>query len=307
MQRNSRNAFSLVELLVVIAIIGILIALLLPAAQKVRESANRVTCFNNLKQIGLACHAHSDVHGVLPNAGGYWGDPRTKGPDGVPLVAPKQDWGWAYQILPYLEQEQLWRLPKDTDVAKQPIRLYFCPTRRASNYWVLPGVQSGMASGPRGQIDYAGSAGTDGDFPKTKLIGGLNGLIVIRFQDFDPTKPISPISLSKISDGASNTLLIGERNVNVLKLGDTTQYDENNGYIDGYDWDTIRWAYEQPAPDRKDPDSWSDRRFGSSHAAGFNVVLGDGSTRMVSFNISLETFRRLARRDDGLPVDSNDL
>jgi uncharacterized protein DUF1559 len=100
--------------------------------------------------------------------------------------------------------------------------------------------------------------------------------------------------------------MIGERNVNVAKLGDSSQWDENNGYIDGLDWDTMRWAYERPAPDRKDS-SYYDRRFGSSHPAGFNAVLGDGSVRLISFNITLETFRRLCARDDGLPVSPDDL
>ena len=173
--RGRRFAFTLIELLVVIALIGVLIALLLPAVQRVRESANRVTCANHLKQIGLACHLHTDVHSYLPDGGGGYWMPRTL-KDGLPLTAPHQDWGWAYQILPYIEQENLWRLPVDTDVAKVAVPLYFCPSRRPPQ--VLPGISSGMPDGPRGAIDYAGCGGTDGNFPSDN--GGRNGLIIHR-------------------------------------------------------------------------------------------------------------------------------
>src|SRR5262249_33067233 len=153
-------------------------------------------------------------------------------------------------------------------------------SRRPSTFWVMKGVQSGMPDGLRGQIDYAGSAGTDGNFPSD--YGGPNGLIVRR-PDGQATNPSPRVNLGRLPGGSSTTLRLGERNVNAAKLGDYSQYDENNGYIDGLDWDTMRWGYERPAPDRKDS-SYYDRRFGSSHPAGFNAVLGDGSVRLISFN-----------------------
>lgn len=298
MQRSSqrRVAFTLVEVLVVIAVITVLIALLVPAIQQVRESANRVMCANHLKQIGLAFLNHNTTHGRAPDTGGGWWLGRSKS-GGIPQVAPNQNWGWAYQILPYIEQNSVWSNPNDTEVAGAITKMYFCPSRRFPQ--ALPGVETpGIPVGcKRGAIDYAGSGGTGPNiFPGGFPWLNQTGLVIPR------VGPV-PVNLTDIPDGATNTLLVGERNFNDARLGQSWMYDENNGYFNGWDWDTIRWGYEVPARDRRDG-SYYDRRFGSPHSAGVQFVFGDGSVRMINYGISLATFRGLCNRQDGLPVGS---
>lgn len=318
-----RAAFTVVELLVVIAIIGVLMALLLPAVQAVRETARRSTCSNHLRQIGIGSMAHVEAWTYYPNAGVHWNDGRQKATSGAPRTANRQNWGAFYQILPYIEQKAVYENLVDTEVAAAVIKIYFCPTRRKPQ--ALPGVQSGMPDGPRGAIDYAGSGGSgfqrlrnDTMIPRRVLTSmeypGVGykfpdaysfikqvGVIIPRTEDMQrggwPERIVNDqITQTEINDGTTNTLMFGERNWN--RQGNSTNWDENNGYINGWDWDTIRWSYNNPKPDRRDG-SYYDLTFGSSHPAVFLGTMADGSVRSFSFGIDGTTFRYITDRYDG--------
>jgi prepilin-type N-terminal cleavage/methylation domain-containing protein len=118
--RRLRVGFTLIELLVVIAIIGVLIALLLPAVQKVREAANRTQCANNLKQIGLAVHNFHDTYGTFPNTGGWWATGAGYDASGTPISIKYQTAGWMYQIMPFIEQDNLYKMSDIMPVGATP-------------------------------------------------------------------------------------------------------------------------------------------------------------------------------------------
>jgi prepilin-type N-terminal cleavage/methylation domain-containing protein/prepilin-type processing-associated H-X9-DG protein len=147
---HHKHAFTLVELLVVIAIIGVLVALLLPAIQSAREAARRSQCKNNLRQIGLAIHNHVSSLRVFPT-GGAGSFPKIQNyvVSGKPFGTDKQGLGWAYQILPYLEEGAIVGLVTQDQLQAAVIPLYVCPSRRSG---------SGMFAGkPVSLIDYAAS------------------------------------------------------------------------------------------------------------------------------------------------------
>jgi prepilin-type N-terminal cleavage/methylation domain-containing protein len=282
---RTTRAFTLIELLVVIAIIAILIGLLLPAVQKVREAAARTQCTNNLKQIGLACQSHNDSLGFLPHDGTTWANPPQYSAVGQPLTGMKQQAGWLFQILPYMEQNAVWLQTNAGSVNQAqinamgaPIKTYFCPARGA------PRVISGGAwYGPGGtyahaMTDYAGS-----DLEN-------NGAIVYCDPNNGPTLP-----LNKIVDGTSNTMLGGEKRLDPAQLNNF-QSNDNEGYTAGWDWDTMCYSTVQPARDT--PGSLTGA-FGAPHPAGFMAVFCDGSVKMIAYTIPVSTLQLVCNRNDG--------
>lgn len=297
MKRFRRRAFTLVELLVVIAIIGILVALLLPAVQSAREAARRMQCTNHLKQLALAIHNHHSAHNIFPSGGGPDWTWHMTFINGRPAIAPHQHGGWGFQVLPFIEQETVWLGgAATTDVDRSivaisaPIPAFFCPTRRKPEVvqqacW-YHNPNAGKTYG-HAKNDYCASSHDS----STEQPDGI-GMI----------QRMNPATFSDVRDGASNTLLIGEKRMNLDFLG-KMQANDNEGYTCGWNHDTLRFTTRLPLPDfRKADGDPGDDRFGSSHSNGVNFGWGDGSVRFVPFEIDLETFKRLGNKQDGLTV-----
>jgi type II secretory pathway pseudopilin PulG len=290
----------LVELLVVIAIIAILIGLLLPAVQKVREAANRTTCENNLKQIALAFMNHADTYHAFPTGGGGYSVPRTWNGT-VPATYMDQQWSWGYQILPFIEQDNLWSLPGDQQVASTPVKLYFCPTRRRPV--ALSGGPWATFPYPRAMTDYAGNAGTSsqGNDGAGVYGSGSDGVVIqLGGADF--------VCFPQITDGTSNTLMVGEKHMDDTFVMKEPQPDDNDGYVGGFQDDVVRWGAFPPAPDFYGPlYDWSDIhpgiwQFGSAHTGGFQGVFVDASVHFIQFTINPTTFFNICSRNDGQPL-----
>jgi prepilin-type N-terminal cleavage/methylation domain-containing protein len=195
-----RNAFTLIELLVVIAIIAVLVGLLLPAVQKVRESAARTQCSNNLKQMGLALHNYHDSCGNFPS--GYLCPQPT-----ADFFYTSPGWSWAARLLPYLEQQNLFQQINFTVPVEDPsnqvirttvLKLFVCPSDRSTGIFTIYGT-TGAAMVQAATSSYAGNFGTGFMY----LVPPDRGTGVL-FRN-------SRVRLLDITDGTSNTFAIGER------------------------------------------------------------------------------------------------
>jgi prepilin-type N-terminal cleavage/methylation domain-containing protein/prepilin-type processing-associated H-X9-DG protein len=306
-----RRAFTLIELLVVIAIIGVLIGLLLPAVQKVREAAARMQCQNNLKQLALAVHSYHDAEGKLPitRYGAYYGLSNFGG-----YNQNSQSWSFLSLLLPYLEQTNVYnqgKIPTATilvsGMAGTSINTFLCPSDQAAgartwtdNTQYMAGVVAGLTSykGVNGAAwcwgDWVNSGTLVSDPAYQSCHAWVNGDGPFFFSDWR-----RPRSLSAITDGTSNTFLIGE-DLFIPNL------QPGIGVAAGWSWahagETLLTCAIPPNAKRPNgtPYDYStdfgqrNSGFKSRHTGGVNFAFADGSVHFVGDTVPLGVYRAMA-------------
>jgi prepilin-type N-terminal cleavage/methylation domain-containing protein/prepilin-type processing-associated H-X9-DG protein len=315
-----RSAFTLIELLVVIAIIGILIALLLPAVQKVRAAAGRIKCANNMKQQGIALHHYHDIYGSFPN--GMVND------DEKPPAGYHPEWSWMALTMEFYEEGNLYRVADDYahkgpktynafgDLGADPnpavstvVKLWTCPADTRTDL-TGPGTTDYGNHITVAFTEYLGVSGTEA--PKYNKYGVLlNGADGILYH-------LSRVRFADITDGTSNTLMVGERPPSAdLNFGwwfGSDGRDEKGtgegtmGAMDQEYFDNVlaaRFHCTTPklglqAGDIND--NCDQVHFWSLHSGGANFLLADGSVRFLPYSIDPTTFLHLCVRNDGQAV-----
>jgi len=323
------GGFTLVELLVTLAIIALLVGLLVPAVQSAREAARQMTCKNNLKQMGLAVHLIDDSSKRFP--GGGWGYQWPGFPDiGNPVGQPGS---WPYELLPFIEQDSVYRLgcfgtvnasQREAELRQRlvtPISTYHCPSRRSAQPYPTSCATCDLPFGITGslnasaRIDYAINIG-DGRVDESQVnywplafagpLDMTHAVSLTRSNQW-PRPPAdwsgisylrTSVRTSQITDGLSNTILIGEKHVSRERYATGTDWGDNEPSFSGFNNDNHRstnlyWPYQ------RDATGLSIGSFGSAHYSAGNFVMCDGSVRSLTYSIDKTVFRNLGNRHDG--------
>jgi prepilin-type N-terminal cleavage/methylation domain-containing protein len=324
--KTSRRGFTLIELLVVVAIIAVLIGLLLPAVQKVRETAARMRCANNLKQLGLAAHNYHDAQQHLPPAIGYY-------PPAAGAIGP-----YFFHLLPYVEQDNLYRsalgsvpfpapdgpttvyYPGNNKVYSQPVKIFLCP--------------SDPSVGPDGVVSVAGDSFGASCYAFNALVVAQNDLTTTPFK----TNPQGKTRISAdIPDGTSNTILQAEKYARCTNTTLPAQFRDGGstwayGGANPFPWlpppmappvkmfgagFCIPALANQGAPNAIGPQSkfqvqptpflgnCDPTRAATAHAGGIQVGLVDGSVRTLAPSLSGDTWAAAVTRAGGEVLGSD--
>ena len=322
--KGFRRGFTLIELLVVIAIIGILIALLLPAVQQTRSAARRIQCSNNLKQLGLAAHSFHDTHGAFPPARLILNVPRGRNDQGTRVGMDEPS--WIVRLMPFIEQTNVHRQWDEYETYGQTpaearnlaLPAFLCPSRHSANNAVVDdevvritspcGCPSGTQVVPGGAIsDYAANHGdlSPGAVSQpTDFYWGGNGTGVIissrpKGNETEIKRDwIDKIDSADVTDGLSNTLMIGET---FIPRGENMKTPYNGPAYFGRHLTNFARIGGPGVPIAHNPD---DQRanlysFGSAHSGIVQFALADGSVRPVATNVSTRVLGYLSNRRDG--------
>ncbi|MDG1895041.1 MAG: DUF1559 domain-containing protein [Fuerstiella sp.] len=281
------SGFTLIELLVVIAIIAILIALLLPAVQQAREAARRTQCKNNLMQISMALHNYDMSFEMLP--------PGSVNPEGpIDNVAEGYHMSWIVQQLPLLEQNSLFSSismaegaygGSNSAVRQVQMSVYSCASDY--NFRYTDNLLGNVISS-----SYAGCFGGD-DVP---IDAANNGVMFLN----------SSMQFREIRDGASNTIMIGEKlnpreTIDLGWMSGTSATLRNTGVPINRGWDVVNYFSRSdgaPKTPATPPNDTATGGFSSQHAGGANFALGDGSVRFISEFVNPELYSNLGNRED---------
>jgi prepilin-type N-terminal cleavage/methylation domain-containing protein len=329
------TGFTLVELLVVIAIVGILVALVLPAVQESREASRRTQCKNNLKQMAVGFLHHETVHKHLPTGG--WGFLWIGEPDDG--YGKNQPGGWAYNILAYIEQEPLRNLgsglpsrftnPLNPErqtafmqLVSTPVSVFNCPSKRPLDLWpfaddpgntylALNAFSCRYTNGCRVmRSDYRVNSGSINP-------GGQTGPAVFQNPQTYPwarehsftqngiCTQRSTIRISQITDGTSNTAMLGEKYLQPERYFDGVDPADDQCVYTGHDRDNAGYTADDSEiylPLQDEPSRITKHhRFGGPHHHGFNMAYCDGSVHLISWDIDANVWKDCGGRNDQSP------